>query len=422
MVRIMGKDLKGKELGKGFSQRKNGLYMARFKLDKQTYTLYSKDLKKLKKDFVKYKQDVEENSISNMYNFTVNQLFDFWFENYSINLKNTSIRNLSDDYKRVKDSIGHLKVRDVRQSHIQKIVQELIDKGYAYRTIESSKNFLCNLFNKAIENRIIIYNPCSGVVMPFKSTREKVPLDKEMEKKFFQAIYGQRYEELFHILLYTGMRLGEAVALEWKDIDFENRRISISKTMLRLKQYNRKNQKIRDERVYITSPKTYTSIRIIPMSNYVASQFLKWKAKQEMDKQKLSNWGEKNYLLKEYPELIFTTSKGMWLPPSDAWRYCAQGVSRVNEIEIHIAELEHREPNLLVLYPHLLRHTYATRCVEQGMNPKAIQKLLGHASEDMLNVYTHPSLEFLDDECRKHPISPETTDVIDERNKELSYN
>jgi len=235
----MGKDLKGKELGKGISQRKNGLYMARFKLDKQIYTLYSKDLKKLKKDFVKYKQEVEENSISNMYNFTVNQLFEFWLDNYSINLKNTSIQNFSNAYNRVKDSIGHIKVRDVRQSHIQKIVHELTDEGYAYRTIESSKNFLYSLFNKAIENRIISYNPCSGVVMPFKSMRDKVPLDKEMEKKFFQAIYGQRYEELFHILLYTGMRMGEAVALEWKDIDFENKRISISKTLLRLKQYNR---------------------------------------------------------------------------------------------------------------------------------------------------------------------------------------
>ena len=402
----MGKDLKGKELGMGLSQKKSGLYMARFKLNKRTYTLYNRNLKQLRKDFLCYKLEVESNDLSNMNNYTVDQLYTLWLEKYTINLKNTSILNSIDCYKRVKENIGSLRIKDIRQSHIQGIINDMNEKQYSYSTIVSTKNFLFALFTKAIENRIITFNPCSGVILPHNDACEKIPLSKEMEEKFFKAIYGQRYEELFHVLLYTGMRIGEALALEWKDINFTDKTINISKTLLRTKQYNRKTKEIHSERVYITAPKTYTSTRLIPLNNYVATQFLKWKAKQEIDKQRYHDWGNNNYLIKEYPGLIFTTSKGSCLPPGDAWKYCAQGVSKVNELEICTAMLENREAKLLVLYPHLLRHTYATRCMEAGMHPKAIQKLLGHSSLDMLNVYTHPNIDFLLKESEAHSIEP----------------
>ena len=57
---------------------------------------------------------------------------------------------------------------------------------------------------------------------------------------------------------------------------------------------------------------------------------------------------------------------------------------------------------LYLTHPHIFRHTYATRCVEYGLNPNAIQKLLGHATLDMLSVYAHPSTEFLKEECKKY--------------------
>ena len=198
------------------------------------------------------------------------------------------------------------------------------------------------------------------------------------------------------------MRIGEACTLEWKDIDFENKTISISKTLLRTKQYDRKKQKLRKERIYITSPKSYTSKRAIPLSDFVAYKFLKWKTKQDKDKTRNRQWGSTNYLLEEYPELIFTTKTGKSLTPGEAWVYCLQGVNRVNEEEVFMAEMQHRDPELLVLHPHIFRHTYATRCVEYGLNPNAIQKLLGHATLDMLSVYAHPSTEFLKEECKKY--------------------
>ena len=81
--------------------------------------------------------------------------------------------------------------------------------------------------------------------------------------------------------------------------------------------------------------------------------------------------------------------------------FMALGIEQGCE-EVFMAEMQHRDPELLVLHPHIFRHTYATRCVEYGLSPNAIQKLLGHATLDMLNVYAHPSTEFLKEECKKY--------------------
>lgn len=417
----MGKSLKGKELGKGIVQRKDGSYMARFTEQGKTHTIYGKNLNELKKQFAETKRLYENNSIRNLNNWTLDQFFDFWMQNYSNNIKDTTIIARQNNYYRINEDIGKLRITDIRQSHIQKAVNNLYEKGFAYRTLLSSKNILKCLFTKAIENEIILRNPCDGVILPVNDKEEVIPLSPDMEKRFFSAIHGQRYEELFYILLYTGMRIGEACALEWKDIDFHEKTITIKKTLLRTKQYDRKNRKIKEERIYITSPKTYTSKRVIPLSDFVALHFLKWKTKQDKDKSKNPQWGNTNYLLKEFPELIFTTRTGKSLTPSEAWVYCVQGANRVNEEEICIAELEKREPVLLHLHPHIFRHTYATRCVEYGLNPNAIQKLLGHASLDMLNTYSHPSNDFIREECKKYNFYSQTNQSILESSKIISF-
>ena len=130
-------------------------------------------------------------------------------KNYSINVKDTTIVARTNNYKRIQEDLGHLKVADIRQSHVQKAINNLYDKGYAYKTILSSKNLLKGLLQKAIENDMILRNPCEGVILPIDYKEQIVPLSPEMEKKFFEAISGQRYAELFYILLYTGMRIGD---------------------------------------------------------------------------------------------------------------------------------------------------------------------------------------------------------------------
>ena len=101
----MGKDLKGKELGNGITQRKDGRYMARFTVDGKTHTIYEFDLKTLKKKFSEMKHLYETNSVTNLNNWTLDQFYDFWMKNYSINVKDTTIVARTNNYKRIQEEI-----------------------------------------------------------------------------------------------------------------------------------------------------------------------------------------------------------------------------------------------------------------------------------------------------------------------------
>ena len=395
----MGKDLKGNELGNGISQRKDGSYMARFRVPekKSPITLYDHDLTELKTRLEKAKKSYADGSILNFSQTTVNQWFETWMATYKYNLKTTSLVNYYNNYRKISKYIGNIKVTKLRQAHIQRAVKHLQAEGYAPSTIDNAVAIVYGMCRKAVENEMIIRNPCIGVETPKIIPEEKDVLSEEQERLFFEAVRGQRYYELFYILLYTGMRIGEALALEWEDVDFEKKTISVTKTIVRTKMYDRKHNKLTDMRFQITSAKSYD--RVIPMGSHVASAFLAWRKKIESDKKRQGkSWGKKNYLLDGHPGLIFLTSKGGPVAPSDAWRYCQQGVDRVNQEEQALAEAEGREPHYLRLHLHLFRHSFATRCIEKGMNIKAVQKIMGHSSLQILEIYSHPSVDFLQDE------------------------
>lgn len=401
----MGKDLNGKEIGKGITQRKDGRYMARIKVEKNRspITLYDFELEKLREKYYEERRKWNSGELTNSGKMTVRNWFKEWIKVYGINFKDTTKQNYITNYERIDEYIGHLTLEGIRQSHIQHALNILVEKNYAYTTIVSSKETLYAMFNKAVSLQFILRNPCVGVVLPKKPITSINALTKDEEVKFFNAITGQRYEELFYILLHTGMRIGEAVALTWNDIDFTDKKIYINKTLNRAKQYDRNGNKLNSQRMRITSTKTTSSNRVIPLFDNVELAFMKWKIKQDKDKvRSMEDWGRNNYLSAKYPNMIFTTRSGCPLTPTDAWTYCAQGVNRINEEEVIAAKLENREPKLLILHPHIFRHTFATRCMESGMNPEAVRKLLGHASLKMLEVYCHPSIDFVVDECNKY--------------------
>lgn len=400
----MGKNLKGEEIGKGFTQRKDGRYQSRIYHEGREIVLYGYDLDKLRRETYKKENYIKEGFEIGADNMTLDDWVQECFELYSIHKKDTSLLADECNYRRIQPYLGFFKLKSLRMSHIQKAINQLYDNGYAYSTIVSSKNFIYSRMQLAIQNRIIKRNPCIGVILPVNDTDEVQPLTKQEQQKFFEAVYGQRYYNLFRLLLETGMRVGEACALQWRDIDFDKRLIHVTKTLNRTKQYNRRNEKINDKRyrIHITTPKKDASNRFIPMSDNAIIALKSWKTIQDKDKANQGiAWGRKNYLLQDYPDLVFTTSYGNPLPPSDAWKYCSQGVNRINEEEVITAVVQNREPQLLTLHPHVFRHTFATECMDQGMNPKVLIKILGHSNMQMLNRYTHANTERIVEEFNR---------------------
>lgn len=266
---IMAKALNGKELGKGITQLRNGTYQARVYIKGNDKPIYasSKRLEEVKQKREKILEQYNLGLQTDASKKTLNDWFDEWMELYVVGkVKPRTVQNYIREYERCKSYIGHITLDRLQPTYIQKMVNELFKKGYKRATV-----------NNIEEN-------------------DSDRLTDEQIKKFFNAAAGTRYYELFVILLNTGMRIGEACALEWKDIDFEKRSVYIYKTIgTSLIYYDKYGEKLKEPYylTQITSPKKEASVRKIPLTETAIKAFEDWRIKQEKDIKSLEKNGEK---------------------------------------------------------------------------------------------------------------------------------
>ena len=177
----MGKDLKGKELGKGISQRADGRYIARFtsKTGKRK-TLYDFKLNELKRKLREAVYEDEHGLNGNGESITLNAWYVTWTELYKKKtVKMTTIyKNHSYYNARVKNSIGKMYLQDIKTYHVQKFINELIDSGLAHGTVSNIRFMLSDMFDKAVLSEYIRKNPCIGVEMPKRSEKGKACINK----------------------------------------------------------------------------------------------------------------------------------------------------------------------------------------------------------------------------------------------------
>lgn len=179
--------------------------------------------------------------------------------------------------------------------------------------------------------------------------KERLKLEKHLSK-------SQDIKELgIYISLYAGLRIGEACALKWSDIDFENKLINITHTLQRV--YVDKD----DTKVVITNPKTKQSLRKIPIARDLLTKLKEMKKYYEND------------------DYILTGRSDRFVEPI-GYRYTYKKVLR--------------ECRLQYKNYHCLRHTFATRCIRVGMDVKSLSEILGHSNISVtLSIYVHSSYE-----------------------------
>nr|WP_288632221.1 site-specific integrase [uncultured Blautia sp.] len=369
----MGKNLKRKEIGKGIRQRKDGRYEARITIKgsgKPPFSIYGTNLQQVRKQRSMYLAEVLPGVPGFDSSMSVSKWYEKWMELYKVrNLKATTIRNYEDGFRRTEEYIGYMKLVDIKPEHILDMIKKLEDEGYAPTSIKQSLSVVHQMFERAAASR-------------------------------------DRYEELFLILMHTGMRIGEVLALQWRDVNFDEKYLRVYKTLNRVKLYYDKQGKKLAEPYYvtqITSPKKKKSVRIIPLPDIAIEAFLSWKKKQNQDKKVLGKkWETGNDLLKKYPGLIFTTSTGMSYLPGNAEDECERIKNIVNKQEALEAEKEGREAEMLDVTPHSFRHTFVTRCVQSGMKPATVGKISGHSTQKMTEYYTHLEQGYVKDEYKRY--------------------
>ena len=391
----MGKDLKGKELGKGISQRKDGRYEARVVINGKRQTFYNTNLAELKRTFEKEKHRLSRQNITSCSDVTVMEWFTAWFEQYKKpTLKPTGLDAYQRKFKNTYGKLlGEVIVKDLNQFAVQTATSDLIKQGYKPKSIRDALSIFKLMLDSAVANFIVDVNPCLGVIVPsYNEVKEERRVLSSKEQSILLNITDQSfYKELYRFMLCTGIRVGEVGALRWRDIDFENEIINIRHTL-------HCQYKDGTKLMELVSPKTKNSYRKIPFFKETKQLLLDQKEKQDnLKKQLKDKWRKTDGL----EDLVFTTTMG-----SPVTRYVLEFDMRQITKEIQTAELyaaieEKRDAvEFKPIHPHALRHTFATRCFEKGMPAKIVQQIMGHANINMTMSYTHVLDDILKQEAK----------------------
>lgn len=193
----------------------------------------------------------------------------------------------------------------------------------------------------------------------------------------------------------TGMRVGEIGGLLWDDVDFDNEVIHIRHNL----SYNYPGDGVKE--VKLNTPKTLCSRRDIPFDDdgVIKNALLVQKKRIEDRKKELgSRWRS------EFDDIVFATTMGSECPRYIVEKEIKKKIKELNDAELHLAVAERREPRKVLpdFHPHSIRHTFATRCAEKGVDMKVTQKILGHSNINITRtIYEHVSPQRAKDELRK---------------------
>lgn len=245
---------------------------------------------------------------------------------------------------------------------IQKWVNSLSNGDYINskgalkpQTVKNIFLRLSSAMDKAVELKLITESPCKYTQLPKLVKYNATVFDNAELKKFLNAIKGHELETPMMILLMLGLRRGEAIALRWKCIDWDNKTINITESMVRTSKSTN----------YIKTPKSKAGIRSIVMPNHLYEYL---KAEYDNLKTLDKHFSENDFIIHK------KSSKESYKPNT-----LYQKFKRFL-----------KENNLEDIRLHDLRHTTATVMLTAGVSPKVAQQVLGHSTVSVtLDTYSH---------------------------------
>ncbi len=260
--------------------------------------------------------------------------------------------------KHILPGLGGCFLPGITTRQVEQFKQGLLDKGLSAKTVRDVLTVLRTVLKYA-GAQFPGGLPAVEITYPKEPKKEARVLDPEEQRRFAAYLRADMDECKFGILLalLTGIRLGELCALRWENVSLKNRTIHVCATMQRLRNYE--NTGGGKTKVVISSPKSDTSVRTIPLTENAVRLCGRYDP--------------------HCPTAFLLAGTERFMEP--------------REVQKRLAKYT-RECGLERVHFHTLRHTFATRCVEAGFEIKSLSEILGHADTSItLNRYVHSSME-----------------------------
>lgn len=297
------------------------------------------------------------------------ELVEEWFANYGNKfLKHTTLDTFEGFKPRVYSQIGHFYVNKITTRTIQSFINRLSedtceqhpDRKLSPKTIKNYLSFISGVFDYGLRMGYVDTNPCKNVFSPKVRQKEKKIYSREEMNQLLHEMEQSplRYKAFFFLLSYSGFRRSEMLGLEWEDVDFENRTISVQRATNYTSLHGQ----------YTDTTKTEKSQRTIQVSHSIINLLSELKKEQEeLEKELGKKWKHTNH--------IFTGPLGGQMGQAAPYNFLRKFC----------------EKNGLPFYGiHTFRHFVASVLVEAGTDVAAVSRTLGHSNTaTTLNIYTH---------------------------------
>lgn len=315
-------------------------------------------------------------------NVKFESFFEQWFTEYAkLNLRSTSYERMRQLTQRVYPAIGHMRIDKITGRHIQQFINDLLLNGKSQKTgkplsrktVVHHLSFISDVFSYAVKMDMLGENPCRKVTVPKGETSEKNIYSLEELEQLLTLLETAplKYRLFFTMVLYTGFRRSEMLGLEWKDIDWENRIISVRRT----------SNYTAERGIYTDTTKTKKSQRSQRYLQLVFDLLKAYKDEQDAERKRLgSQWIDHDRLFVKWNGLPMNNGTPyLWLK-----ELCEKNRLRFCDI-------------------HSFRHAHASILINAGVDVATVSADLGHTnSMTTLGIYTH---EFQEAQAR-------TSDII----------
>lgn len=356
----------GREKAKGFTQNAKG-WAYRFVYNGNRYSVSGKTQGECRKKAEEKKAKLEARAYSTNSEITLDEYFKEWAEQKGRVIKGSTLFTYSYYFKNhISPELGGCKIMELERRQVVRMINHVADHG-GIGAANYIRRLIVSILNGAVQDGIIMRSVAARIPM-LKSTRPPAretihrELTEQEIKDFFLLIGHTIYQGAFELMLYTGLRVGECLGLQWRDIDFKRGLIHVRRTVTRNKV---------GELVLGDTPKTRKSRRDIPMNEAIRDVIRKQlEYSREM-------WGSINV-----SGLVFPNEKGLIASPSVLGSAIHRSIKRGQRMNPKI-----------ILKPfslHAFRDTFASRAIRAGILPNTLKEILGHSSLAMtMDLYAH---------------------------------